>query len=578
MSHATISQVMLDWPAAANAGPARAGGKGWQLGLLAGFGLPVPPGFVIEAIAVAERRRGEALPAALVQALADELARRDWTDRPLAVRSSAAAEDSALASFAGIYRSRLNVRGIEALVAAVQDVLDSATQPAALAYRERMGLGGVENAMAVVVMPLLAAVASGVAFTVDPSTGRQDELLIEANWGLGEALVGGHSEGDQYRLQHDYREGNWRVVMQRRGAKTRMCIAGEDGDTQLQDTPHQLATQSVLSPAQAVELGDLVRDVAIALDYTKPFYDVEWVWDGHSFWIVQARPITARSQRTYPALASQPMLWSRGNSRDVVPDPFPAMDWSVSGPLIHRMLAKTGKLAGYPALPGVQRTRLHQGRLYFETSVLQWESFDAFDLPPKSYNQLMGGHHAEIRVPVTTPGQRLTRAWRGTRFLLKLIRPRSRASSTLMRAHQEAQQLLASALPADPNELADQLRAQIARMRSAEDLMLLQVSGSAFLVLLNLMEQYFPDEGSALTAALLSGGEPSVTALQTYELLQLAEVAAVDTVAQAWLESPQRAGQQWRVELPLDSPFRRALEAFLQRFGHRGGRFNILSG
>ena len=90
--------------------------------------------------------------------------------------------------------------------------------------------------------------------------------------------------------------------------------------------------------AQAVALGKLVREGAAILDYTRPFYDLEWVWDGTCFWIVQARPITARGRQSYPALMKQPAVWSRANSRDVDPDPLPALDRGVSLPLINHML------------------------------------------------------------------------------------------------------------------------------------------------------------------------------------------------------------------------------------------------
>src|SRR5689334_9920859 len=92
---AEMHPLILDWEAAAESGPTRAGGKGWQLGLLARFGVPVPQGFVIAAAAVAGRSPGAALPAHLVNAVRHELESRGWTDLPLAVRSSASAEDSA---------------------------------------------------------------------------------------------------------------------------------------------------------------------------------------------------------------------------------------------------------------------------------------------------------------------------------------------------------------------------------------------------------------------------------------------------------------------------------------------------
>lgn len=194
-----MSALLLDWPSAAAQGPAAAGGKGWQLAQL---GVPVPDGFVIHANASRGRRAGEPVPHALRDALTRELALRDWETTPLAVRSSAPQEDSTQASFAGIHLSRLNVIGVDAVAEAVQAACDSVWEPAAIAYRQRLGLDGEAPAMAVVVMPLLPAVAAGIAFTCDPLSGRDDQLLIHhAHWGLGEALVGGQADGDEYRLQ-----------------------------------------------------------------------------------------------------------------------------------------------------------------------------------------------------------------------------------------------------------------------------------------------------------------------------------------------------------------------------------------
>lgn len=560
---------ILDWAAAAEVGVAGAGGKGSHLGLLAELGIRVPPGFVVDAAVSAERARGQELSASLIASLADALESRGWNDVPLAVRSSASSEDSIRASFAGIYTTRLNVLGLAELIDAVQEVLDSYGEPAAVAYRERLGLTGECSRMAVIVMPMLPAVASGVAFTCDPVAGREDQLIIHANWGLGDSLVGGLIEADEYRLQVGYpREELW-LVDQACGAKARMSVPGGEGGTELADTPVHLATSSVLSAAQAVALGELVRELATALDYSKPFYDVEWVWDGDAFWIVQARPVTARNRRTYAALEGNPTIWSRANSRDVVPDPLPALDRSVSLPLIDHMLTRSAARAGCASLSGVRRTATHHGRVYFETSILQWESFDGFGVPPKIYNRLLGGHHPEIAVPQPTFGDRLRRAWRGMRFLQGCLGPRLRAKSILAQGHLVAAKCLEEPLPDDIVDLAKRLREQLVTTRTLEDILLLQASGSASLVLLDLLEKHFPGEGSALTASLLSGGEPSVTAAQAHELVRLARTAAADPEVLQWLRSRRRDAHEWGRGLRRDSRFGLALDAFLKRYGHR---------
>src|SRR6185436_10179954 len=133
--------------------------------------------------------------------------------------------------------------------------------------------------------------------------------------------------------------------------------------------------------------------------------------------------------------------------------------------------------------------------------------------------------------------------------------------ATLAQAHQEAAEQLARQLPADNAEIAARLRAQLDSMRTRDDLFLLQTSSSGIFVLLDLLEKHCPGEGYALTAALLSGGEPSITAAQSYALMDLARIAANDAPALQWLRSADRVGRDWSSRLALDSPFRRAFAA-----------------
>ncbi|MVF25097.1 pyruvate, water dikinase, partial [Methylocaldum sp. BRCS4] len=153
-----------------------------------------------------------------------------------AVRSSAPQEDSAQRSFAGIHETRLNVVGAQALGDAVRAVWDSAHAPQALAYRERFGIDTTDLAMAVVIMPMLPAVAAGIAFTGDPLTGRDDHIVINAHWGLGEALVSGQADGDVDRLEVAPQDDTLRVVERQIGTKRRVTRALAEGGTELADT------------------------------------------------------------------------------------------------------------------------------------------------------------------------------------------------------------------------------------------------------------------------------------------------------------------------------------------------------
>ncbi len=212
-----------------------AGGKGANLGELTGSGFPVPPGFVVGAPAYAafcdaNNLRGridarlESLdvddPAALEEAAQDVQAmiaaeplpaeieaaiRADYadlagsdTETPVAVRSSATAEDTEAASFAGMNETYLNTRGADAVVAAVKRCWGSLFGARTIYYRGEKGLPQAGMDIAVVVQKQIQSTRSGVMFTVDPSTGSAETLVIEGAFGLGESVVSGQVSPDRY--------------------------------------------------------------------------------------------------------------------------------------------------------------------------------------------------------------------------------------------------------------------------------------------------------------------------------------------------------------------------------------------
>ena len=252
-------------------------------------------------------------------------------------------------------------RRIESLEASVEKF--KALAPAIVqAYRARLGLAA-EGAMAVLIMPLLAAVTSGIAFTCDPRDGRDDRLVIHANWGLGETLVGGHSEGDEIVLGEDLAEDSLKLLEYRVGSKAESGWPAPGGGTRTTANAAARAAAPCLDATQALALAELLRIAARALDFAHPNYDAEWVWDGTRFWIVQMRPVTAQALCTYPGLRTQPVIWSRGNTCEVVPDALSPIDWSASRRLVNALLEAGLRLAGFPCHPGAQRG----GLLLFDT-------------------------------------------------------------------------------------------------------------------------------------------------------------------------------------------------------------------
>ncbi|MGJ7904489.1 PEP/pyruvate-binding domain-containing protein [Lysobacter sp. 1R34A] len=464
----------------------------------------------------------------------------------------------------------LNVRGAEALAAAIVAVWDSAREPAAVAYRERFGFDAADAAMAVVIMPSLPAVASGVVFTCDPLSGRNDRVLVNAHWGLGEALVGGQADVDEYRLQVRRIDDGLEPIEQRIGAKRQYSRERTGGGTELSETPRELAERAVLTPAGVLEIAALSRDAAAALDFARPRFDVEWVWDGDRFWIVQARPVTASARHTYPALSQQPSLWTRGNTKEILPEPLSAMDWSLYAIAADRMLTLGYELGGYPVLPGVPHASLHHGRVYLEASLIQWEGYDAYGIAPAAINALLGGGQGTIAVPAPSWRTRMQRGRRLVRYMRRSLKKRRSADADLARAREQARAWREQELSQGNRSLATLLRQQVAQVRASDELFFLQGSaGGTLTTLVDVIEKRCPGEGQALTAALMAGGESSVTAQQGYELIALAQVAAADEAASSWLRSDGRDSAQWSAQLPQSSAFRREFAGFLERYGHR---------
>ncbi|MBW0114017.1 PEP/pyruvate-binding domain-containing protein [Pseudonocardia abyssalis] len=322
-----------------------AGGKGANLGELVRAGLPVPPGFVIPTAAydafveqagigpeiVSLARSGWPESTELIGALfAAHVPAGDWARAitrsylalggPVAVRSSATAEDLAGASFAGQQDTYLHVIGADAVLAAVRDCWASLWTDRAIAYRAREGIDPEDVSLAVVVQAMVAARSSGVLFTADPASGRRDRAAVSAAWGLGESVVGGTVSTDD--LVVDPATGA--VVGRTVADKAVMTVATPTG-TREEPVPDERRRAAVLDDAAAAEL--VALGVRIAELFGSP-QDVEWARDaGGAFHVVQARPITALPEPTGDAPTSWPVpfpggTYFRASIVEQLPDPL----------------------------------------------------------------------------------------------------------------------------------------------------------------------------------------------------------------------------------------------------------------
>ena len=269
----------------ANAGP-----KMGRLGELVRAGGDVPAGFVIASSVCSEDLLREDIRteiAAAYHRLSDD------GSAPVVVRSSATDEDGSGASFAGVYNSYLGLVGVEEIIPAVQACCSALHSERAAGYRERIGGESAADpatasspSMAVGVMLMVAAKSSGVAFTVDPVTGRDDRFVIEATWGFGEPVVQGVVTPD--RIEVGAEDG--RILRYEPGEK-KVALMYSEGRMTRVELKRTKARTPALTPEEVEVLYARLRAVAELAGHP---VDCEWVIDesGHA-WIVQWRAVTA---------------------------------------------------------------------------------------------------------------------------------------------------------------------------------------------------------------------------------------------------------------------------------------------
>jgi pyruvate,water dikinase len=252
------------------------GSKAVGLGDAARRGIRVPPGValsgdLVEAVASGDEKAIEKVAKAIAGLKA-----------PFAVRSSAVDEDSAAASFAGQHLTVLNVHSADDVPGAVREVWWSANSDSAITYRQKVGLF-TRPSVGVVVQTLLNPTAAGVMFTEHPVTGR-DERLIEASWGLGEAVVAGLVVPDHFRLD---RSGE---VLERKAGRKRIAIRSlPSGGTFEEQVPPEKVSQLCIGDADLAALGEL------ALRCEKvygPRRDIEWAIQEGEVYLLQCRAVT----------------------------------------------------------------------------------------------------------------------------------------------------------------------------------------------------------------------------------------------------------------------------------------------
>lgn len=310
------------------------GGKGANLGELTTAGLPVPPGFIVTAQAYFDFIKSTGLDRIIkkdltnidpedtkkLQSLALKI-QKEIMSKPLsnglikditkayqelytkgasgifvAVRSSATAEDLPTASFAGQQKTFLNVTGTDEVVKAVRKCWASLYEARAIYYRVANKFDHMKIGIAVPVQKMVQSVKSGIMFTIDPITNDRDKLVIEAGWGLGEAIVSGSVTPDRYVVSKSGLE-----ILEKKVNKQEWKISKVEGVTKHVTISKTEAEEQKLSDQEIIAVAKLGK--IIDEHYGKP-QDTEWAIEGKNLYFVQSRPVTTVKDEVIETTAS----------------------------------------------------------------------------------------------------------------------------------------------------------------------------------------------------------------------------------------------------------------------------------
>jgi pyruvate,water dikinase len=554
------------------ADPALVGGKAAGLGALIRHGVRVPSGFcltteayhaALRAAAFDERRhwaellRAEgperdrllddcrarlaslALPPSVPDAVRAELDRlaqeAGARDARWAVRSSATDEDAAGATFAGVYRTDLGVTR-ERIIEAIVDCWVSLWTATSLSYHQRMNRRGAP-AMAVVVQPLLAPHAAGVAYSRHPVTGQADLVVINAVPGLAEALVNGQAIPDQLEV----RTGGEPQIVARRPADARR-------------------PQPALSDGDALMLAEQVRTIERTLGHP---VDVEWAIERGAIWFLQARAIPARD-----GLTEQVCVWSRANFKETLPELPSPLGLCFLRDFMEQAILRHYRTLGCAMPPGLSSVRIVRGRPYINVSLFQ--SFMAqLGGQPESITDQMGGQSHPLPVrPPRLPLRTLLRAGLWMEWQMRrAARTAPRWFAEIKRlADEQSGESLAALAPAELLARLDRLGQRL----YANDLTFATVGGvsQGLYVLHLLLTRRLGPDARALLNASLQGRSQAVSAQQILRLVELADAARREAAARSFLTAEPWQPERFRERL-AGTTFLHAFDGYLADYGHR---------
>ncbi|MBL7183958.1 MAG: hypothetical protein ISS50_05875 [Anaerolineae bacterium] len=596
------------------------GGKGANLGEMVVAGLPVPPGFCLTAAAyrafiqatgldeairsvLADTRlddpadveaktariRGliaeQQVPSMMAQQILDgyhrlgqELVVPDVAQLPVAVRSSATAEDLPTASFAGQQDTYLNVRGADELLEHIKHCWASLWTARAVTYRTRQGFDHHQVYMAVVVQAMIGSEVSGIMFTANPITGHRGEAVINASWGLGEAIVSGLVTPDTFTVRksdgHPSTGSGHRIVSRQIATKEHTIEYAKEGGTVELVTPAERQDAPALSDDQVADLVALGHQIETHFGAPQ---DIEWACAQGRFYILQTRAITTLAPS---AQAAGEMEYNRTMFVELFTEPLSPVFLSAIQPLFQSMLDFTVETWGFKPPPGIDAVGVFYNQPYFNRSYI------AAALEPLSpqvreplVSQLVNpfGRH-EQGVPGELSLPLLGMVARLLRFMVSFP---DQLPGVVAGYQAEVAEVAALPLETTPDgEVVTHIRELVfgtaSRLMNYDYLMIALIR-ITYQILGRLLERYFGEEAEEISSKLISGVTGNVTMETNTALWDLAQVAKDSpTVSDLLRRYSEREVRAYLEQTPEARAFLDELERFLSRYGHREIRLDIL--
>jgi pyruvate,water dikinase len=592
------------------------GGKGANLGLLTQAGFPVPPGFTVTTAAYesfleesgvghelgglidelayddAERLetqtariRSEIAEAEISSEMRDEIEQAYQvlgTDEFVAVRSSGTAEDTAEASYAGLHDTYLDIRGTHGLLEAVRNCWASLWTARATGYRHANGVDHLSSPIAVVVQRMVAPDVAGVLFTANPLTTATDEMVVNANWGLGESVVGGTITPDEFTLNAE----TLGVIESKIGTKESKIVraaAGQPGTVTIAVGAEQ-SEAPCLSESELRELGLLGRTVQSHYDGLPQ--DIEWALAEGRLYLLQSRPITgvafswdADVDAGNPFPDDCDYVWTRAWADAVNTGVVTPLTYSLRYRAFSHSWSNTAKLMALDDLVGLRAWKYWKGELYYnalwEKRYVEHTGWPAFR--PYMLEYLPPAWHEEV---LAAPFNRLTYLRAAARA--QLLSPKHSLYGFLKSVERWKTERpeIDGLSEAELGDLSDhQLKGYVDRMSAldgeyAEDAVLpfFFTFRDVMLLAMSLVGSWYDGDATAIFMKLCTGAtRQTETHRDNLELWQLSElIRNSEPLSELFRQHPDGDFFTACESTPDGERFLAAYGRWLERTGHRG--------